>query len=239
MNNVVFVVAHPDDESLWVGGLLNFLNETKSAEPHVICMTGKQHEFRYSEFKRAIDKIGVEKWSVGNIPIPTNGEQPLTDIDSTYLTCLNEIGLKEDDIKLVITHSPFGDEHNHLQHRQLFDYLNSKENKFAFFSTITLPLNMTSVLRYMKRLNNTHLINLCTVNNYPSFELYAGFKIDCSAKESMLDCYDSINKDQHRDGYASWDSCFEGVYFRDENSFSSFQDAIDEMEIPSGTNFTF
>ena len=66
MNNVVFVVAHPDDESLWVGGLLNFLNETKSAEPHVICMTGRQHEFRYSEFKKA------QSWLLHTLHLETN-----------------------------------------------------------------------------------------------------------------------------------------------------------------------
>jgi len=97
---------------------------------------------------------------------------------------------------------------------------------------------MNSVLPHMKRLANTHLITLSQVLNYP-FQIYARFKVDCSVKASMLDCYDSINKEEHRNGYASWDSCVEGIYFRDEKSFSSFKDVIDEMEIPAGTNFTF
>ena len=55
MKNIFFVVCHPDDESLWVGGLLNLLGEISFLNVFVICLSGKDtNSPRIKEFDEAI-----------------------------------------------------------------------------------------------------------------------------------------------------------------------------------------
>ena len=37
-SKLLFVVAHPDDESLWIGGTLKFLSDRKEVDPYVLCV---------------------------------------------------------------------------------------------------------------------------------------------------------------------------------------------------------
>ena len=37
-SKVLFVVAHPDDESLWIGGTLKFLSERNEVDPYVVLL---------------------------------------------------------------------------------------------------------------------------------------------------------------------------------------------------------
>ena len=178
---VVFVVAHPDDESLWVGGLLNFLQKCKGVTPYVVCMTGRDHPLRFKEFTNAMKVVGIKNWAVGNISIPKTGEVPLLNIQNIFEECLNELKLDKEDIDLLITHSFYGDEHENLQHKQLFHHFYGCGLPFAFFSNMTLPLEMVSFMKDMKRQYNTHLINLVEVKNFLASH-FVQFKVDEKVK---------------------------------------------------------
>ena len=230
---IVFVVAHPDDESLWIGGLLNFLKKIEGVEPFVICMTGKNDPYRHSELKSAMEIVGIENWAVGNISIPKTGLIPLLNIQNIFEECLNELKLNREDINLLITHPFYGDEHEHLQHKQLFHHFNECGLPFAFFSNMTLPLEMISFMKDMKRQHNTHLINLVEVKNFMASH-FVQFKIDGKIKQEMLSQYKSIDPSAHQQGYAAWDSNVEGIYFKDKATFLSFFPIIDQMEVPGG-----
>ena len=233
MSNILFVTAHPDDESLWVGGLLNFLKKSKGVDPFVICMTGKNDSRRYYEFKSAMEVVGIDKWVMGNINIPNTGEEPLFNIQNIFEECLNELKLGKEDIDLLITHSFYGDEHEHLQHRQLFNHFSQLDFPFAFFSSMTIPAPMHPIMRDMRRLYNTHLINAAEVQ-CPVATHYLQFKVDGDVKKEMLSQYVSVGVEEHRQGYAAWDSCIEGLYFKNTESYRVFDPIINYMACPGG-----
>ena len=231
MNKILFVVAHPDDESLWVGGLLNFLQKSDGVEPVVVCMTGKSNKERYSDFKKVMSLLGIDKWALADNKI--GGGVLLENIEESVSGCLDELNLKQEDFALTITHSYYGDEHDHPQHVQLFDHFKSQDIPFAMFSNMTLPLEMGGLLRDLRRQHNTHLLNFCQINNFP-LKYYLQFKVDGEVKDKLLRQYGSINQKEHQKGYASWDSQVEGLYFKDEHSLQPFLELIQKMPIPGG-----
>ena len=38
---IVFVVCHPDDEAIWIGGLLQELSEIPYVRAYVVCLSGR------------------------------------------------------------------------------------------------------------------------------------------------------------------------------------------------------
>ena len=68
---------------------------------------------------------------------------PLPPLDKTFLNGLSILGLKIKDIDLLITHSPFGDEHMNPHHmqasRELYKWSFKNGISFGYFSC--LPLN--------------------------------------------------------------------------------------------------
>jgi hypothetical protein len=233
MSNVVFVTAHPDDESLWVGGLLSFLSKSEGVTPYVICMTGRDHPSRFQEFSNAMEVVGVSTWIVGDMSIPTKGGIPLSNIQEVFDTSLKELNLESSDIDLLVTHSFYGDEHEHLQHKQLFNHFFNSDIPFAFFSSMTLPIAMNCTMRDMKRLHNTHLINAAEVNCTVASH-YLQFKVDEEVKKEMLSKYVSIGLEDHKSGYAAWDSYIEGIYFKNPESYEVFEGIINNMPTPGG-----
>tara|TARA_R110002020_G_scaffold40566_2_gene119900 strand:+ start:2901 stop:3620 length:720 start_codon:yes stop_codon:yes gene_type:complete len=232
--NIVFVVAHPDDETLWVGGLLNYLSKLDNVTPHVICMTGQNNVERYEEFKNSMRIANIKNCVVGDMEIPANGTIPLNDIEGVFNNSLQELKLTTKDIDLLITHSFYGDEHEHLQHRQLFNHFFESGIPFAFFSSMTLPVQMACTLKTMKREHNTHLINEAVVLNFDGATHYLQFKVDEQIKNKMLQQYNSINLEEHMQGYATWDSYIEGLYFKNAEAYEVFKPIVDRMPSPGG-----
>ena len=233
IKQVVFVTAHPDDESLWVGGTLNFLNKLKGVTPFVICMTGRNDPERFSEFRNAMRVANIKDWVVGDMDIPKNGTIPLNDIQGVFDRSLEELQLNPEDIDLLVTHPFYGDEHEHLQHKQLFNHFFQLDFPFAFFSSMTIPLEMLSIMKDMKRLYNTHLINAAELKNFIATH-YLQFKVDEDVKKRMLLQYNSINLEEHLQGYAAWDSYVEGLYFKDSKAFDCFMSFVEQMPTPGG-----
>ena len=51
---IVFVVCHPDDEAIWVGGLLHELSKFQNIRAYVICLSGRDpNSPREREFDQA------------------------------------------------------------------------------------------------------------------------------------------------------------------------------------------
>ena len=245
-HKIVFVVAHPDDESLWIGGLLNFLVNRNEVDPYVICITGRHDPYRFKEFEEAMNVIGLKNWSVQEEDIPQRGGIPLSNPEEAFYKGLDELNLALSDIDLLITHPFYGDEHLHLQHVHLFDslhYISNLNNiPFGFFSTCTIPyFKLTPLSIDMRRDGKTHLINFCLCEGSykglsPSH--FFQFKIDGVLKNSMLKCYESLNQEEHQRGYASWDSHVEGLYVLDSRGTKILEEIQKKLNIPAeGTLF--
>tara|TARA_R100000008_G_scaffold86373_1_gene79182 strand:+ start:90 stop:815 length:726 start_codon:yes stop_codon:yes gene_type:complete len=236
MKKILFIVAHPDDESLWVGGILNFLSKRSEVEPYVLCVTGRTHPHRNQEFQKSMEIAGIKNYFVAEEDIPSQGGVPLRYLQNSIEAGVSGMGL--DEVDLIVTHPYYGDEHQHMQHSQLFEYVrnfcHTKNISFAFFSTLTIPfIKMIGKQRDMRRFENTHIINYGDCE-HEVIKHFIQFRVDCAKKDKMLECYESINLQEHYDGYASWDSCVENIYFLDSAGFSTFEDIYNNLKSPAG-----
>ena len=239
---ILFVIAHPDDESLWIGGTLSFLSQRPEVETYVICATGAQDQHRAQEFEAAINIAGVKNWFIGNEDIPKSGGIPLSDTTRALSNGINQFGIQMGDFDLIVTHSFYGDEHLHCQHSQLFQIMYEMSSTrlvpFGFFSTATVPyFKLQPVMLDMRRDGSTHIINNCYCEgNYRGLSPYKfyQFKIDSDTKSKMLKCYQSINEEEHQKGYASWDSDIESIYVLDARGAKPLDDICNNLHTPAG-----
>ena len=262
-HKILFVVAHPDDESLWVGGILNFLSKREEVEVYVLCVTGKHDENRSKEFEQALEIAGIKNWYLADENIPTVGGIFLSDLDNSIINGLKELELKLSDIDLLITHPLYGDEHKHAQHSQLFLQMHhlcngnhetitsntmSKLGKawipFGFFSSVSIPnFSLTPIHSDMRRDKETHVINYCRCSGtwhksgqswLTAPQFFVQFRVDPAAKSKMLQCYQSINQEEHQRGYASWDNYVEGLYLMNNNGHEVIKSVYENLEVPGG-----
>lgn len=108
---VALIVAHPDDETLWAGGLL-------LDNPHwdcfVLCLCRKNDPDRAPRFYRALDALdacGV----MGDL----DDGPALLPRDLAEIRQLIRDLLHSNAYDLIITHSPFGEYTRHLRHEEI------------------------------------------------------------------------------------------------------------------------
>lgn len=243
--NLVFVVAHPDDESLWIGGSLYFLNKFDFVNIHVICITGDKDKERKNSFNEAMDICGINNKIVLDHEIPTKGGIPLQRVEDYFLQGLAKMNLPINDVDLLVSHSPYGDEHNHVQHMQLFYEILKKaiDHKipFGFFSFFPIPyFKLTPLLLNAKRDFGTHFLNLSLCEksnnmkiNFPFPQYFVQLQINSDIKKRMLKCYTTINQEEHQRGYFAWDSGVESFYLLQEKGTEVFKKIYEEMTSPT------
>ncbi len=245
------VTAHPDDESLWVGGILSSLSKMPNIDISLICITGANHPFRKQELSAAMNQASVTSWAVMELDIPTRGGISLNQPVAHYLKGLDTLQIKEADIDLIITHSPYGDEHEHIQHSQLFHELYSRCNNtgvpFSFFSFLPAPYyGKISILPHGKRGYGLHMIGFYQCFARPDIKIshampkyFVQFKVDEKVKNNMLCCYESIDIEEHKDGYFAWTSFVEGLYLYDDHGANVVEGIIKNLESPIGDRNCF
>ena len=68
--NLVFAVCHPDDEALWVGGLLCELARLPFVNAYVVCLSGKDEQSpRMKEFEAARQVSGYSGGIILGFPL--------------------------------------------------------------------------------------------------------------------------------------------------------------------------
>ena len=240
---VLFVVAHPDDESLWVGGILNLLNQTEVVDVSVLCMTGGRDPERSASFKKVMDILNISSWHhVQNELVRVGGVL----IDSAeQILEQGIVSLGSIDYDLIVTHAFYGDEHLHVQHKQLYNVVRShctnNNIAFSYFSFMTIPyFAMTTNQTSAKRINKTHLVNdmHCHPLEGIRYDLkvphkYYQYKVDSELKDRLLQCYTSIDLEEHQRGYYAWDSSIEGFYTEDEKASQIFDEVNNTFLVPA------
>ena len=88
--NIVFVVAHPDDEVVWIGGILNFLNKFDFIDINLICMTGGLDKDRSKEFKKVTDILNLKNSIHVKTDLPTDGNQPIENSNKKFYDSIEE-----------------------------------------------------------------------------------------------------------------------------------------------------
>jgi LmbE family N-acetylglucosaminyl deacetylase len=109
--NILVIVAHPDDETLWCGGIMLM-------HPHhnwcVACLCRKNDAVRAPKFREAM-AVYKAKGIMGNLD--DHVEQKPLDKDVVRRTILNLLPQQRFD--LIITHSPSGEYTRHLRHEEI------------------------------------------------------------------------------------------------------------------------
>lgn len=109
--NILVIVAHPDDETLWCGGTM-LLHPTLNW--FVACLCRKNDTDRAPKFKKALTAYNA-KGSMGNLN--DSAEQLPLNKKEVKKAILNL--LPKQNFDLVITHSPSGEYTRHLRHEEI------------------------------------------------------------------------------------------------------------------------
>ena len=246
---ILVVVCHPDDEAIWFGGSLHALS--KLVEVNVICLSGRDvNSPREQEFEAARAISFYKKGVVLGYPL-RKALQKLPFVPDTVEEGIRVLGKTISDIDLLVTHSPYGDEHHHPHHKQayseLFAWTKKESISFAFFSMIPLPIGSNrSILRNFPRLGSFHVTCLARCE-YGFRDFIAGFVLrgrgwmpayyaqwqtDIVVKRAMLNCYQSIGLEGHAENYAMFTSSVESLYFMNKRGFNFIASLIKGIEIP-------
>lgn len=254
--NLLFVVCHPDDEALWVGGVIHGLSQIQGIKVHVICLSGKdENSPRPTEFDAAMKIAGYESGVVlGGALRPAN--QPLPSIPKTVRLGLDQLCIQTSEVSLLVTHSPFGEEHMHPHHVQasveLYQWALDQGLPFGFFACLPIPTCcLQPSLRNMKRKGAMQILNFakCRITwlgrliklyekkpyRYPSY--YIQFLTDLTIKKAMLDCYQSIDLQLHEEAYAMFNNNCESLYLFDERGVNVFQYLMQQMDVPGCVDY--
>ena len=109
-SQVAVVVAHPDDETLWAGGLL--LNHPEWS-PFIVTLCRGQDPDRAPKFLRALDRLGA-KGAMGELDDgPDQVPLPATMVQDAILSLLSGR-----DYDILLTHGPDGEYTRHRRHEE-------------------------------------------------------------------------------------------------------------------------
>ena len=247
---ILLTVCHPDDEALWIGGLVHELSKFSILEIYVICLSGGGSGIKTIREEEFFQCKKIAKYKGG---IVLEGElkqalQKMENISDKIKYGLKFLNLSLDSIDLMISHSPYGDEHRHPHHMQVSKevFKLSKKSKipFGFFSCLPLPrtchipylrnmgsLNKFEVLNFAKCKYNIFLKILRALNFnahwYPKY--YTQWQIDKEIKLKMLQCYKSTDLKKFESGYISYNLFVENLYLYDKKGIEIFEDILELM----------
>jgi LmbE family N-acetylglucosaminyl deacetylase len=250
---IVFGVCHPDDESLWAGGFLSAVVRSGVYRAAVVCLSGNDPASpRMAEFANAMRIAGVERSVILGSALRA-ALTPLPPLGAQLDEGLSRLGIPVDRIRLLVTHSPFGDEHCHPHHVQAFKQLGkwarARGVPFSFFSCLPIPyLSHRPNLAGLRRSSELVLLSWARcragVRGWIHWAIwrrwgfrsiprhYVQFLVDGATKSRMLACYPSIDLEQHRKGYAMFDNPVEAIYLHDRRALKAVQRLWDRMEVP-------
>jgi LmbE family N-acetylglucosaminyl deacetylase len=248
---IVFAVCHPDDEAIWVGGLLHELSEIPYVQAYVVCLSGRDSNSpRDKEFEAARRAAGYTGGIVLGFPLRP-APQPLPDTSRTLREGLKLLGLEVGDVDLLLTHSPYGDEQlhpHHVQtHRELKAWSKKAEVPFGYFSCLPIPqFRLSPILTEVRRSGTLHLLHLSRCSHVLSPEdrkaqgatvfddcpsYYLQFLTDRVAKLQMLSHYRSIGLESHACNYTMFTNPCEALYLMDDKAYQPFSTIIEDMKV--------
>ncbi len=108
--NVAIIVAHPDDETLWAGGVILKHSDWK---PFVVCLSRKSDPDRAPKFFKALQMLEADG-QIGDLDDAP--EQNPLDEELMDKAILELMPSRQFD--LIITHNPKGEYTRHIRHEE-------------------------------------------------------------------------------------------------------------------------
>lgn len=250
---IVAAVCHPDDEAIWIGGLLHEFSKFSFIEFHVVCLSGNDPTSpRVAEFEQARQAAGYKSGVIVGGPL-RSALAPLPDVGVSLETGLARLGLDIGSIDLVIGHAPYGDEQtnpHHVQsHRELKVWCARRGVPFGFFSCYPIPyFQHIPLVQVLRREGTLHLLHWSRCRPAlgmlrrtldPAFRRYqcpryfVQFLTDGVAKARVLAAYQSIGLANHARTYSMFTDNAESLYLMDERGFAPLRAVMDAMGCPS------
>lgn len=110
--SVGVVVAHPDDETLWAGGLLLSHPEWSVS---IVSLCRRDDPDRAPRFRRVCASVGGRECRMGDLDDgPEQSPLPPDLVEQTVLDLLPSL-----EWDLILTHSPLGEYTSHLRHQEI------------------------------------------------------------------------------------------------------------------------
>ncbi len=170
-SNNLMIVAHPDDESVFGGGVLiknphtGFGSKERDKEHwKIICLTNKNNKIRSLEFKRAMEFLNIEDYELWDFIDSETIEWTEKEVSEISNRLENIIQEKEYDA--IFTHSLEG-EYGHQQHKHIHKIVKNLVNKNLFvFGNGDSKLNKNILL---KKLELLKIYNSQPIMKYPIF----------------------------------------------------------------------
>lgn len=168
---IAVVVAHPDDEVLSFGSGLNALAD-RGVPLVLISLTNRENATRATEFRGVAEAIGA---LAVMLDYPDGGSACIPFDLPGFDAALGGCGVTPNDLSLVITHSPTGNERHHPQHVQAWRAVRSWAGRhrlpIGFFSesdldelVVARPQDLAAgVDRARARLSVPALARACTL----------------------------------------------------------------------------
>ena len=108
---VAIIVAHPDDETLWVGGTIL---SNPLWECFVVCLCRKSDKDRAPKFFKALSVLGA-KGTMGDLNDGSEQTRlPENEVKQAILKLIPDVHFD-----LIITHNPSGEYTRHLRHEEI------------------------------------------------------------------------------------------------------------------------
>jgi len=238
---IVFAVCHPDDEAIWAGGLLCELARIPFMRCFVICLSGQDPASpRLREFEAARLAAGYAGGVICGGPL-RQALEPLPPLANTLKQGLDQLGIAADTIDLLVTHSPYGDEHlnpHHVQaHRELKAWSANRGIGFAHFACVALPgVAHRSLLKDLRRIGTLRLLQLARCQGPAGTPRYfVQFASDPAAKLRLVQCYASIGIAEHEQGYTMFSNPCEALYLQDDRALVPISALMAAMQAPGSS----
>ncbi|MGZ3789209.1 MAG: PIG-L family deacetylase [Bacteriovorax sp.] len=149
--NILLIVAHPDDEIIWGGTIVKKLIENK-CNITVISVTGKSSCIREKEFRMSSKELGFNHVILSN---NDPGEKSALEVNIGKLI-QSHIFQSECEYDFILSHSPTGEENNHLHHVQThYEVLKVSrefEVPFVFFNDKVIKGKMVTLQKIQSKL---------------------------------------------------------------------------------------